>query len=109
MSYPPLLAEAEVVEHLRAVPAWRREGDAIVRDLRFPTFREAIAFVTRVAELAEARDHHPDIDIRWRRIRLVLTTHARHGLTERDFEMAALIDEQAAELDAVADPGAARI
>ena len=52
----------------------------------------AIAFVDGVARLAESLDHHPDILIRWRRVRLTLTTHARHGLTSRDFELASLID-----------------
>jgi 4a-hydroxytetrahydrobiopterin dehydratase len=89
--YPPLLAEGDIVDHLRLVPAWRREGSTIVRDLEFPSFPAAIAFVDRVARLAESHDHHPDILIRWRRVRLTLTTHARHGLTARDFELASLI------------------
>jgi 4a-hydroxytetrahydrobiopterin dehydratase len=66
-----------------------------VRDLEFFTFPAAIAFVDDVARLAESRDHHPEILIRWRRVRLTLTTHARHGLTTRDFELASLIDSHA--------------
>jgi 4a-hydroxytetrahydrobiopterin dehydratase len=90
--YAPLLDEPAIREGLAAVPEWRRDGDAIRRELRFPSFAEAIAFVDRVAALAEAADHHPDIDIRWRRVVLVLTTKASHGLTWRDFDLAPRID-----------------
>ena len=92
MPYAPLLGDGEVEAGLARLAAWRRGGDAIVRDLRFPTFPAAIEFVGRVAELAEAADHHPDIDIRWRKVRLVLTTHASGGLTARDLDLAERID-----------------
>ena len=92
MPYAPLLDDGEIVAALAHLPAWRREDRSFVRDLRFPTFPEAIAFVDRIAEAAEAADHHPDIDIRWRRVRLVLTTHASGGLTARDVDMAERID-----------------
>ncbi len=92
MPYAPLLADADVEAGLARLAGWRREGEAIVRDLRFPTFPAAIEFVGRVAELAEAADHHPDIDIRWRRVRLGLTTHASGGLTARDLDPAGRID-----------------
>jgi 4a-hydroxytetrahydrobiopterin dehydratase len=87
-----LLSEDEVSAALSGLPAWQREGHTIARELRFPTFREAIAFVDRVADLAEAADHHPDIDIRWRRVTLSLTTKASHGLTGRDVALATQID-----------------
>jgi 4a-hydroxytetrahydrobiopterin dehydratase len=96
MPWAPLLGDDEIAAALSERPEWRREGDSIRRELRFPTFPEAIAFVDRVAELAEAADHHPDIDIRWRRVVLVLTTKASHGLTERDMALAARVDELAA-------------
>jgi len=92
------LSEAEVEDALRALPAWSRAGDAIVRTIRFPDFMAGIGFVDRVAKLAEAADHHPDIDIRYRTIRLELTTHDENGLTERDFALARRIDQ-------TADPG----
>ena len=60
--------------------------------MRCPTFRDAIALVNRVADAAEAADHHPDIDIRWRRVTFRLTTKASDGLTARDLDMAATID-----------------
>ena len=73
---------------------WRREGDALVRDLEFPDFRAAIGFVGRVAEAAEAADHHPDILVHgYRRVRLTLTTHSAGGtVTERDEALARTID-----------------
>jgi 4a-hydroxytetrahydrobiopterin dehydratase len=99
--YATLLTDQEIAVALAELPTWRREGDTIVRELRFPTFRDAIAFVDRVADLAEAADHHPDIDIRWRRIVLSLTTKASHGLTARDVGLATQID---AEIDAHVGP-----
>ena len=72
---------------------WQREGDALVRELEFPDFRAAIAFVDRVAAAAEAADHHPDILVhRYRRVRLTLTTHSAGRVTERDEQLARTID-----------------
>ena len=94
MPYATLLSEGEISAALAGLPAWRREGDAILREHRFLTFRDAMAFVDRVADLAEAADHHPDIDIRWRRVVLSLTTKASHGLTARDVGLAMQIDAE---------------
>jgi 4a-hydroxytetrahydrobiopterin dehydratase len=86
------LSDQEVEERL-AGGEWRREGTEIVRDLTFADFAAAIAFVNRVAEVAEAANHHPDISVHgWNKVRLELTTHSRGGLTEADFGMAARID-----------------
>jgi 4a-hydroxytetrahydrobiopterin dehydratase len=72
---------------------WRREGDAIVRDLEFADFAEAIAYVNRVADLAEEANHHPDILVHgWNKVRLTLTTHSAGGLTDNDFQMSRKID-----------------
>jgi len=72
---------------------WRRDGRAIVREWTFADFAGAIAFVDRVAEVAEAANHHPDIMVHgWNKVRLELSTHSRGGLTEADFELAARID-----------------
>ncbi|HYM52618.1 MAG TPA: 4a-hydroxytetrahydrobiopterin dehydratase [Candidatus Dormibacteraeota bacterium] len=92
MPYAPLLSEAEIAEGLAALPDWRREGESIVRTVRSATFLEAIALVNRVAEAAEAADHHPDILINWRRVTFTLTTHASKGLSAKDLAMAATID-----------------
>jgi 4a-hydroxytetrahydrobiopterin dehydratase len=92
MPWAPLLSNEEIDELLRDRPAWRREGAILVRTVRCPTFRDAVALVNQVADAAEAADHHPDIDIRWRRVTFRLTTKAADGLTHRDAEMAATID-----------------
>lgn len=82
----------QVAAQLATIPAWERAGDAIVRTFDCPDFAAAIAFVVRIGFLAEAKDHHPDLDIRWRRVRVLLTTHDVDGLTDWDFELAAEID-----------------
>jgi 4a-hydroxytetrahydrobiopterin dehydratase len=87
-----VLRDQEVEERL-AGGAWRRHGQAIVRELTFADFKGAIAFVDRVAEAAEVANHHPDILVHgWNKVRLELSTHSEGGLTESDFELAARID-----------------
>ena len=92
MPWAPLLSNQEIDQALRGLPAWKREGETLVRTVRCPSFKDAIAMVNAVADAAEAADHHPDIDIRWRRVTFRLTTKAADGLTERDVQMAATID-----------------
>lgn len=86
------LDDAAAARRLAQLDGWTRTGDAIVKEYRFGGFAAAIAFVERVAGLAEARDHHPDILVRYDRVTLTLTTHAARGLTARDFDLAAEID-----------------
>jgi 4a-hydroxytetrahydrobiopterin dehydratase len=87
---PPLTSqEAEAL--LEQVPGWELEENKLTRRFNFPDFKEAIAFVNRVAALAEEEGHHPDIHIFWNRVRLDLTTHTIKGLSENDFIMAAKI------------------
>ncbi len=72
---------------------WRRDGQAIVRELAFEDFPRAIAFVNRVADAAETANHHPDIYLHgWNKVRLELSTHSEGGLTQADLEMATRID-----------------
>lgn len=72
---------------------WRREGESIVRDLKFDDFAAAMAYVNRVADLAEEVNHHPDILVHgWNRVRLTLTTHSAGKLTDNDVQMARRID-----------------
>ena len=68
---------------------WRTEGDALVRDFEFGDFAGAMAFVNRVAEAAEAANHHPDILVHgWNKVRLTLTTHSEGRVTDNDRQMA---------------------
>jgi 4a-hydroxytetrahydrobiopterin dehydratase len=104
-----LLSDAEVEQRLAGVPEWRRAGgacergaggsasssgeDAIERELVFADFEQAVAFVNRVAEAAEAANHHPDILVHaWNMVRLTLFTHSEGGLTNADFRLAGQID-----------------
>ena len=96
MPWAPLLSEAEIAASLERLTEWTRAGDTITRTIRSPSFLEAIALVQRVADAAEAADHHPDILVRWRRVTFTLTTHAAGGLTTRDLDLAAEIDRLAA-------------
>jgi 4a-hydroxytetrahydrobiopterin dehydratase len=73
-------------------PGWALEGDALVKRFRFPDFAAALAFVNRVAAVAEAEDHHPDVELAWGRAVLRIWTHAAGGLTENDFILAARAD-----------------
>ena len=85
------LDESQIRERLAAVPGWQRRGDEITRTWSFADFREAMAFVTRVALAAEAANHHPDIDIRYSKVTLTLTTHDASGLSAKDFALAETI------------------
>jgi 4a-hydroxytetrahydrobiopterin dehydratase len=87
-----LLAENEIVTLLATTKGWERAGDSITTTVTFPGFLDSIAFVNKVAELAEAADHHPDIDIRWNKVTLTLSTHSDGGLTAKDFDLAGKIN-----------------
>ena len=73
---------------MESVPGWENNGKEITRTYKFKDFAEALVFVNKVAGLAETADHHPDIDIRWNKVKLTLTTHSAGGLTEKDFALA---------------------
>jgi 4a-hydroxytetrahydrobiopterin dehydratase len=91
------LEDAEIDERLGSLEGWQRgDGSEIVRELEFPDFAAAIDFVDRVAALAEAANHHPDILLHgWNKVRLTLSTHSQGGLTEADFRLAGQLDELA--------------
>lgn len=89
-----LLDDAAIAAALDTLPGWEREGDALVRTAKLPSFPAAIAVVDRVAEIAERRDHHPDIDIRWRTLVFRCSTHSKGGITDLDVALAAAINEQ---------------
>jgi 4a-hydroxytetrahydrobiopterin dehydratase len=83
-----LLDSEEITRQLAELPDWTRDGDQIVAEFTLADFGAAMVFVNRVAEIAEENDHHPDIDIRWNKVRLVLTSHDVGGLSQRDIELA---------------------
>lgn len=87
-----LLSDAEIEAGLAALPHWQRDGDTLVRTVVAASFLAGIELVRQVAEAAESADHHPDIDIRWRTVRFVLSTHSAGGLTALDLELAATIE-----------------
>jgi len=87
-----VLTPEVVQERLRSLPQWKLEGGEIVREFSFADFVAAIAFVNRVAEQAEKAGHHPDIDIRYNKVRLALVTHDKGGLTEQDMKLASVAD-----------------
>jgi 4a-hydroxytetrahydrobiopterin dehydratase len=82
------------ISHRLQDSEWRREGEEIVRDIELKDFGAAMALANRIAEVAERRNHHPDILIHsWNQVRLSLTNHSAGGLTETDFEVARDFDE----------------
>jgi 4a-hydroxytetrahydrobiopterin dehydratase len=92
MEAMPPLADAEITEALEALDGWTREGNEIVKSFDCGSFAGAIAFVVKIGFLAEAADHHPDIDVRWKDVRIALTTHSAKGLTNCDFDLATEIE-----------------
>ncbi len=89
------LSETEVGRQLAHLPGWARSGEEIRKQYSFADFRTAIAFVNRVADLAEATQHHPDITISYNRVTLALTTHDAGGLTTNDISLAGQIERAA--------------
>ncbi len=89
------LNDEERQEFLTGYPDWELHGESIIKTFQFSNFTESIAFVVRVAFHAEAADHHPDIDIRWNRVTLTLSTHEAGALTEKDTSLAAAIEGSA--------------
>jgi 4a-hydroxytetrahydrobiopterin dehydratase len=82
------LTEHELQESLAQLPEWRLEQGKLVRDWSFMDFVEAMKFVNQVALVAEVAGHHPDIDVRYNRVRLALVSHDEGGITQRDLALA---------------------
>jgi 4a-hydroxytetrahydrobiopterin dehydratase len=89
----PALDDTAVAEGLRHLPGWERRGNQIVKSFPRAHFARAMVFVNEVAAAAEVAGHPPDIDIRWNKVTLALSSHAEGGLTDRDFQPAARIQE----------------
>jgi 4a-hydroxytetrahydrobiopterin dehydratase len=83
------LTDDDVQKGLATLPGWDRQGDEIVKEYKFDGFGDAIAFVVRLAFRAEKANHHPDLDVRYNKVRVALTTHSEGGLTSKDMALAA--------------------
>ena len=92
---PAKLSDLEIQRALGQLPGWARRGDTLTKTFSFPRFADGIAFVGRVAQAADAMDHHPDLDIRYTRVTCTLSTHSAGGITAFDLELAGRIEQAA--------------
>ena len=92
MARPDRLDDISIATRLRALPGWSRHDDTITRTFTFKGFPEAVEFVTRLVAPAEEMEHHPDVDLRYNKVIVTLSTHDQGGLTDLDFRLAALVD-----------------
>ena len=88
---PELLSEPAVQQQMADLPTWQVEGTELVKEFRFPSYLAGIDFIGRVAVLAEAMHHHPDLIVGWRKVTVRLSTHSAGGLTRLDFALAGQI------------------
>jgi len=89
---PKKLSDLEIQRALGGMSGWARRGDALTKTFTFERFADAIAFVGRVAVAADAMNHHPDIDIRYTKVTMSLSTHDAGGITQADLDLAGRID-----------------
>jgi len=89
---PAKLTEAQLTTAVESLPNWKVDQGELTRSITFPDFKAAIAFVNQVAAFAEVANHHPDIDIRYNKVRLALITHDSGGITQKDVDLATSID-----------------
>ena len=92
MPRPAPLSPDDVSAALRNLPQWSGDGDGLRRTVELPSFRDAVAAIVAIADVAEEMDHHPDIDLRWRTLHLSLVSHSAGGVTEFDVALAHRID-----------------
>jgi len=94
MARPPLLSEEELQTALAELPLWQREGEKLVREFAAPNFAAAVGLLNAIAVVAEAMDHHPDMLLYgWNKLRVMLSTHDRGGITALDIELAKRIEQ----------------
>jgi 4a-hydroxytetrahydrobiopterin dehydratase len=89
---PPRLSPDELAAALPRLPLWSGDPDGLHRTVELPSFRDAVAAISAIADVAEELDHHPDIDLRWRTLHLTLVSHSAGGVSELDLELARRID-----------------
>ncbi|MGY1751644.1 4a-hydroxytetrahydrobiopterin dehydratase [Blastococcus sp. SYSU D01042] len=92
MPRPPRLAPDAVARALADLPLWSGDADGLRRTVELPSFRDAVAAIVAIADVAEELDHHPDVDLRWRTLHLTLVSHSEGGLSELDLALARRID-----------------
>ena len=92
MPRPPRLSPDDVVRALADLPLWSGDADGLRRTVELPSFRDAVAAIVAIADVAEEMDHHPDVDLRWRTLHLSLVSHSEGGVTDLDLELARRID-----------------
>lgn len=92
----PALSDIEIQRGLGTLPGWSRKADTLVKTYHFATFPDGIAFLARVATIAESMNHHPDVDIRYTKVHFALSTHDQGGITAKDFDLAKAIEDLAA-------------
>ncbi|HVB32272.1 MAG TPA: 4a-hydroxytetrahydrobiopterin dehydratase [Gemmatimonadaceae bacterium] len=90
---PAKLSDLEIQRALGGLLGWARRGDVLTKTFSFPRFGDGIAFVAKVAVIADAMDHHPDIDIRYTKVCFALSTHSAGGITQLDLDLAARIEK----------------
>lgn len=89
----PKVSDGEIAQQLAGLKGWQRDGNAITKEFMLAGFTEATEFIAKLAEPANAMDHHPDVQLyRYKRVKILLTTHSAGGLTQNDFDLAAKID-----------------
>lgn len=88
MPASPLLSDIEIQRELGTLPGWARRGNVLVKSFTFAAFPAAIDWVRRAADLAEAMSHHPDLDIRYTKVTVTLSTHDSGGITTKDLALA---------------------
>ena len=93
MPRPPRLSPDEIAAALHGLPLWSGDGDGLRRTVELPSFRDAVAAVVAIADVAEQMDHHPDVDLRYRTLHLMLVSHSAGGVSDLDLQLARRIDE----------------
>jgi 4a-hydroxytetrahydrobiopterin dehydratase len=89
---PPKLSPEELATALPDLPLWSGDSAGLRRSVKLPTFADAVAAIVRIGFVAEQMDHHPDVDLRWRRLDITLVSHSAGGVSELDVELARRID-----------------
>ncbi len=93
MPRSPRLSPDEIAAALHGLPLWSGDGDGLRRTVELPSFRDAVAAVVAIADVAEEMDHHPDVDLRYRTLHLTLVSHSAGGVSDLDLHLARRIDE----------------